>query len=201
MTSFFDETSFVRPLLTSEEKFVLSRKSGKLKLKVKSPLFEDFFRDQSKGIVTDFLDPVWGVPLYKVAIDPQVDDDLGSWGVSFTKVKGIWSDTRRPEGRVPSGAQEARRTRTIEALVQPLQPPEFAYSAPKPPLQFNISFLLAKGLSEGVEFPLQGHIPLSLIEGPDFLYTNTLRNGLFQVMKQFIMDYEATIVIQSDVKL
>lgn len=206
MTTFFDETAFVRPTLSSEEKFVLSRKNGKLRLKVKSPLFEDFFREQSKGEVGP-LDPLWGHRLYKVKIDPQVEQDLSTWGVTFSGVKGLWGGAwgeMRVEGSLYGGGEVNAPANITRARPLRLNPTPWADTPSLGEAQsvlFNVSFLLAQGLGQGLDFDLAGHIPLSLVEGPKFTFTNTLRNGLFQVMKQFIMDFEATIVIQSDVKL
>jgi hypothetical protein len=184
VTSIFDSTVLARPENVAGERFVLSRKNGKIKLKVKSPLFEKYFRDQAKGEVGG-IDPLWGVPLYRVEIDPQVDQELAAFGVSFRSLnRTFWRDLSGPLNKVdryqPDPPGEHRNGLTNNIL-------------------FNISFLLAEGLGEGLEFSLR-QLPLSLIEGPGFIYTTTLRRGLYHVVKQFLMDYEATVVIQSDVK-
>ena len=192
----FDDVSIARPASMGEEKFLLSRKNGKLSLKVKSPLFENLFRDQAKGEVTG-VDPLWGVPLYKVNIDPGVDAELSLWGVSFRMLDRVWADRGNPARAPRPRAQNPLRAAVAQA--EPEMPQIDYYGGPN--IQFNISFLLARGLENGMVFPLKDQIPLSLIEGPEFIYVNTLKKGLFHVMKQFLMDYEATIIIQSDVKI
>jgi hypothetical protein len=174
VTSIFDETILSRPEGLKEERFVLSRKNGKISLRVRSPLFEAYFREQSKGALTQTSN-VWGVPLYNVKIDPQVDNDLSLCGVTFYRIRGLWQAINNGPPRLgPGGA---------------------------PDILFNVSFLLAKGIEDGLVFNLKDQIPLSLIEGPDFVFANTMRRGLYQITKQFLMDYEATIVMQSDVRL
>ncbi|MGH7275284.1 MAG: hypothetical protein ACREIQ_12650, partial [Nitrospiria bacterium] len=145
---------------------ILLRKNGKLRLRVKSPLFETFFKEQAKGEIGP-PHRLWGVPLYRTQIDPLIDRELMKFGVGFG-LQGFWQNLAH------------------EGLQAPC---------------FNVSFLMAQGLTEGREFSLKDNIPLSLVEGPEFQYTTKLKQGLYHILQTFLMDYEATLTIQSDVKI
>jgi hypothetical protein len=151
------------------EKFVLSKKNGKHKLVVKSPLFENYFKEQSKGEITLHSNSLWGVPQYRFQIDPNVQAELLRLGVQFGEMKTFWQ--RRNDVLGGGGPY------------------------------FNISFLSCVGLGQGLSFPIKDMVPLSLLEGPDYVFNNNMKRGLYYLVKQFLQEYEASISFTSHTEM
>jgi hypothetical protein len=57
-------------------KISLSRKGGVLRLYLKSPLLENYFRVASKGEVTLKADKTFGVPLYRITLDATTESEF-----------------------------------------------------------------------------------------------------------------------------
>jgi hypothetical protein len=164
MTSIFDETLLRQPDDLEEQRFSLVRRSGKLVLKARSPLFERVFKALSKDVISQ--SNLWNGLLYTCQIDPNIEQLLNSMGCSLK-----YSDTFWRQGT--------------------------HFGVPT----FNLTFLMAKGLSEGLAFPIKDNVPLSLIEGPEFIFANTLRKGIYAVAKNFAVDYEVNVQMLTNTKV
>jgi hypothetical protein len=178
VTSIFDETLLMRPEGLEEQRFSLSRKGGKLSLRAKSPLFEDIFRKLSKGLHSSGSHPLWGVPTYSLSIDPTLENELNYAGCTMRAIDGFWRDNSKAAQQAYGGIMPGY-----------------------PPYQFNLTFLWAKGLSEGLTFFLRDQIPLSLIEGPSYTFATSLRKGIYTVAKHLAFDFESTVVMQTSTKI
>lgn len=176
MTSIIDTASFDSNIDTSGERFIFSKKRGKLTLRVKSPLFEEAFKISSGGEISPATDPVWGARPYVLKLDRDAQRRFQEEGIFLAGLDRVWHHAIDGMPNVPTLRRET------------------------PGIVLNFGFLLIPGIKDGMTFPLRDTIPLSLIEGPDYRFTNGLKRGLYTLLKHFVFDYELDIQIKVDQK-